>query len=120
VQKKRLISSMKTTEKTGVATALLTVMLIGCPLLRAQAPHREVRLQHPRPERCENQGPEPRDDSQRDLNSRKEYEKPAHDEGGAGLVALVVVLVVCIGICGLFAALTGLGKWLFGNWAPQK
>ena len=118
MQKKRLISSMKTTEKTGVATALLTVMLIGCPLLRAQAPHREVRPQHPTPTRCENQGPEPRDDSQRDL---KEYEKPEpHDEGGAGLVALVVVLVVCIGICGLFAALTGLGKWLFGNWAPQK
>ena len=117
---------MKTTKKTSVATALLTVMLLGCPLLRAQAPHRDVRPKPPRPTCCENHdklkpGPEPRDDGRRDLNTRREYEKPEpHDEGGAGLVALVVVLVVCIGICGLFAALTGLGKWLFGNWAPQK
>src|SRR5215469_17418897 len=120
MEKKSMIRTLKTITTT-VAAALLTV--IGCPLLGAQTPHREIRPKPPRPICCEKPQlepwhPEPRDDSRRELNSRREYEKPEpHDEGGAGLVALVVVLVVCIGICGLFAALTGLGKWLFGNWA---
>jgi len=123
MEKKSMIRTLKTIATT-VAATLLTV--IGCPLLSAQAPHKEIRPKPPRPICCEKTQPEPwhpkpRDDSRKDLNSRREYEKyeKPEPESGAGLVFHAVFRVIVIGY-GLVAVLAGLHKWLFENSAPQR